>query len=567
MLKAKKFIAISLSSIMMAGLVTGGIPAGTGSVLGNDISYVYADEPGAPPDGNSPDGGMPGGSSSSNVSWTGATEITSSTKASSPKYSSTTADQNSVLINTSSSVKITNPTVTKSGNSSGGDSCNFYGINSAIMAKGGGVTEITGGTVKATARGANGVFSYGGNGGQNGAAGDGTTVKITNTKITTTGDNAGGIMTTGGGKTIATNLTINTSGQSSAPIRTDRGGGTVTVTNGTYTSTGQGSPAIYSTADITVSDATLVSKKSEGVVIEGKNSVTLNNCKLTATNNALNGNATFYDTIMIYQSQSGDAATGTSSFKMTNGSIISNKGAVFHVTNTNAKIALNNVNIKNTDSKNVLISVCSDGWSGASNIATLTAKNQTLNGNILVGSDSQLTLKLAGATTFTGKTSGSITNDKGSTVSSSLGNVKVVMSGGKAVWKLTGNCKVTSISGSGMIDYNGYTLTVGNKKYKKGNIGTIKEATYDVVFQKTDKTLPYAKLKTQNLTYSVIKKSNGGKVTYKVLSGKSAYVKVSTKGTVTVKKGAPKGVYKVQVTVAAKGKYKKTTKTIKITVK
>ena len=65
-------------------------------------------------------------------------------------------------------------------------------------------------------------------------------------------------MTTGGGVTVAKNLTVNTSGRSSAAIRTDRGGGTVTVDGGTYTTNGLGSPSIYSTADITVSDAKLM---------------------------------------------------------------------------------------------------------------------------------------------------------------------------------------------------------------------------------------------------------------------------------------------------------------------
>jgi len=91
--------------------------------------------------------------------------------------------------------------------------------------------------------GANGVFSYGGNGGRNGAQSDGTTVIIEDTKITTTGGGSGGIMTTGGGVMKAKNLTVNTSGRSSAPIRSDRGGGVVTIEGGSYTSNGQGSPS------------------------------------------------------------------------------------------------------------------------------------------------------------------------------------------------------------------------------------------------------------------------------------------------------------------------------------
>lgn len=115
-------------------------------------------------------------------------------------------------------------------------------------------------------------------------------------------------MTTGGGVMNAKNLTIETSGTSSAAIRTDRGGGTVTVEKGTYKTNGQGSPTIYSTANVTVKNASLTATSSEGVVIEGKNKVTLNNVKLTDTNNKLNGKSTTYKNIFLYQSMSGDAA-------------------------------------------------------------------------------------------------------------------------------------------------------------------------------------------------------------------------------------------------------------------
>lgn len=114
-------------------------------------------------------------------------------------------------------------------------------------------------------------------------------------------------MTTGGGIMKASNLTINTAGTSSAAIRTDRGGGNVTVHSGTYTTTGQGSPTIYSTANVTVNNASLISKVSEGIVVEGKNSVTINNCNLTDSNTKLNGQSTTYKNIFLYQSMSGDA--------------------------------------------------------------------------------------------------------------------------------------------------------------------------------------------------------------------------------------------------------------------
>ena len=413
---------------------------------------------GQPPSGGMP-GGAPGGSSDS-IDYSGAVEITSAANESDETYASVTADESALLISTSETVAITNPTVTKSGSSDGGDNCNFYGLNAAILAKDGANVTITGGTITSDASGANGVFSYGGNGGHNGAAGDGTTVTIRDTVITTTGSGSGGIMTTGGGVTYAYDLTVTTSGQSSAAIRTDRGGGTVYVDGGTYTTNGLGSPAIYSTADIHVSGAALESTLSEGVCIEGKNSIELVDCDLTANNTRCNGNATFLDSIMIYQSMSGDADSGTSTFAMTGGKLTSLNGHVFHVTNTNAVINLSGVELVNEDGEGVLLSVCDDGWSGAGNVATLNADNQVLEGLLLVGSDSTLTLDLANASAFTGTVSGQITNAKGDVVSTELGTVHVTLDD-SSVWTLTGDAYISSFTGDAAnIISNGYTLYV-----------------------------------------------------------------------------------------------------------
>ena len=318
-----------------------------------------------------PSGGMGGpGSRNQNIIYSGATELKAAVTETGKTYQSSKIDENALLINTKEAVTIAQPTINKTGSSSGGDNCSFYGVNAALLVKGGSTTTIKGGTITSDADGANGVFSYGGNGGHNGGEGDGTTVIVEDTKITTTGGGSGGIMTTGGGVMKAKNLTINTSGRSSAPIRTDRGGGVVTVEGGSYTSSGPGSPVIYSTADVTVSNATLTSNMSEGVCIEGKNSITLNNCEMTVSNTNRNGHAQFLDAIMIYQSFSGDADAGNSHFTMNGGSLTNKKGHLFHVTNTNAIITLTNVNLANEDPAKVLLSVCADGWQGAGNKAS-----------------------------------------------------------------------------------------------------------------------------------------------------------------------------------------------------
>ena len=414
-----------------------------------------------------PPGGMGGpGSRNQDITYSGATELKATATETGKTYQSSKTDENALLVSTKEAVTIAQPTINKTGSSNSGDNCSFYGVNAALLVKGSSTTTIKGGTITSDADGANGVFSYGGNGGRNGGQGDGTTVIIEDTKITTTGGGSGGIMTTGGGMMKAKNLTINTSGRSSAPIRTDRGGGVVTVDGGSYTSNGLGSPVIYSTADVTVSNAMLTSNMSEGVCIEGKNSITLNNCQMTVSNTQRNGHAQFLDAIMIYQSFSGDADSGNSHFTMNDGSLTNKQGHLFHVTNTNAIISLNNVKLVNEDSEKVLLSVCADGWQGASNKATLNANRQQLEGTILVGSDSELTLTLADGSTFNGCINGNITNAEGSSVSTETGSVNVTL-GNDCIWTLTADTYITSLKGdASCIKVNGHRLLVGGKELK-----------------------------------------------------------------------------------------------------
>ena len=432
----------------------GGMPGGQGFPGGNGQQG-----PGGRPDGQGGPGGMPGGNSAS-VDYSAAEELASAETQSGQTYVSSKSDESALIIATSDAVTVENATVTKTGDSDGGDACSFYGLNAAVLVKDGAAAEITGGTVTSDAKGANAVFCYGGNGGRNGAGGDGTTLTVKNTVIRTSGDGSGGIMTTGGGITLAENLDVVTEGRSSAAIRTDRGGGTVWVTGGTYETNGLGSPVIYSTAEIHVNGAKLTSNLSEGICIEGLNAVELTDCELTANNTKCNGNATFLDSIMIYQSMSGDAASGTSHFTMTGGTLTSKSGHVFHVTNTSAVITLSGATIVNEDSENVLISVCDDGWSGAGNKAELNASGQKLSGAVLVGDNSELSLNLTNGSSFEGFVDGKVTNAKGETVSTEAGTVSVTLDESSS-WTLTADSYITEFNGSAAnVVSSGFTLYV-----------------------------------------------------------------------------------------------------------
>ena len=306
------------------------------------------------------------------------------------------------------------------------------------------------------------MFSYGGSATTNNTSRDGTTVNISNSTITTYKDNSGGIMTTGGGTTNATNLTITTEGTSSAAIRSDRGGGTVSVNKGTYKTTGKGSPTIYSTANITVKNATLISTVSEGVVIEGKNSVTLDNVNLTDTNNALNGQSTTYKNIFLYQSMSGDATDGTATFKSSNSKIVTNKGDSFYVTNTFAVITLENNTIINNDSEGNFLRIQADSWgtkgSNGGDV-TLNLTKQKVEGNIVVDSISNLTMNIKNNSSF-----------KGMINTDNQGEVNIVLDKSSTL-TLTGNTYITSLTNSDTsnsnINLNGYKLYINGEEFTK----------------------------------------------------------------------------------------------------
>ncbi len=349
---------------------------------------------------------------------------------------------------------ISNTLVTKTGEA-GGDEADFYGENSAIFATNGGTLNLSDMVVKTDGTHANAVFSYG----------EGTAVNISNSYIETSGNCSGGLMTTGGGTMNAENLTITTSGNSSAAIRSDRGGGTVTVTGGDYTTSGKGSPVIYSTADITVNDATMTSTASQGVVVEGKNSVTLNNVNLTADNNTKNSDkSSYYQAVMIYQSMSGDAAQGKSSFTMNGGTLTNKNGDVFFVNNTATDINLSNAEIIN-NGDGIFLRAAAAGWgSEGSNggQVTLNAANQTINGDMIVDSVSNLNLYLKSGSAFTG----AINSD------GQAGEVYVEIEDG-STWTLTGDSYITSLTcGTGAIKLNGHKLYVNGKEYTEGTAST-----------------------------------------------------------------------------------------------
>ena len=364
--------------------------------------------PGMPPDGEMPEGmegmmggGMmgppPGGGATQPETYNAVVTYAEDTTVSGQPYESTGTDENAILIE-GGNVTLDDITVNRvSANSSGGEAASFYGVGAAILARDG-ETTITNSTITTDANGGTGVF----------AIEDGV-VHISDSTVTTTGQGStGGLHAAGGGTLYASNVTVTTQGESSAAIRSDRGGGYMAIDGGSYISNGTGSPAIYCTALIAARNAELVSNNSEAICIEGLNSIYLYDCDLSGAIHDSAQNDCSWN-VILYQSMSGDAQIGNSTFQMVGGTLTAANGGMFYTTNTESTFILSQVDITYAENSPFFLKCTGNsnqrGWGSAgANGAqcTFTAIDQAMEGDVIWDEISTLDLYITQGSVLTG---------------------------------------------------------------------------------------------------------------------------------------------------------------------
>ena len=410
------------------------------------------DEQGAPGQGG------PDGQSQGVDSYTAANEYTEDTTVSNETIESTGTDENAALISSGANVTLDNDTITRtSADSQGGDNSSFYGVGAAVLATDG-TAYVKDGSVTTDAAGGAGLFAY-----------DDGTVYASGTTVKTTQDTSGGVHVAGGGTLYGWDLDVETNGESSAAIRSDRGGGTMVIDGGNYVSNGVGSPAVYSTADIAVSNATLTANGSEAICIEGLNSIHLYDCDLTGNMSDLDQNDNTW-TVILYQSMSGDSEVGNSTFQMDGGSLTSENGGVFYTTNTESTITLNNVDINYNDDNEFFLQCTGNtnqrGW-GQSGVngadCHFTGISQDMQGDVIWDSISDLDFYLTEGSSLTG----AVVDDESYAGEGGEGYCNVYVSA-DSTWTVTGDSTVSSLENEGtIVDSNGKTVTI------QGTDGTV----------------------------------------------------------------------------------------------
>lgn len=461
-------------TIELSGIQEGDIVAITTDDDGNALTIkVQSTDMGG---GQGAPGGAPGGQSQGVDSYDAVNTYDSDTEVSDTSLESTGTDENAALVSSGANVTFNNVDITRnSSDSTGGDNSSFYGVGAALLATEGNA-YVKGGTVTTDAAGGAGLFAYG----------DGT-VYAADTTIKTTQDTSGGIHAAGGGKLYAWDLNVETNGESAAAIRSDRGGGTMVVDGGTYTSNGEGSPAVYCTADIAVKDATLTANGSEAVCIEGLNSLHLFDCDLTGNMSDLSQNDSTW-TVILYQSMSGDSEVGNSTFQMDGGTLTSQNGGVFYTTNTESDITLNAVDITyNNDNEYFLRCTGNNnerGWgeSGANGAdCDFTAISQDMEGDVIWDTISQLDFYMTDGSNLTGV----IIDDESFAGNGGDGYCNVYVND-DSTWTVTGDSTVSTLSNAGtIVDDSGKTVTI------KGTDGTVYaegDSDYTITVDKYEET-------------------------------------------------------------------------------
>lgn len=450
---------ISLSDIQEGDIVSITLDE-DGNAVSITVMSMEMDGQGQPGgDGQgAPGQGGPGGQSQGVDSYTAVNEYIEDTTVSNETIESTGTDENAALISSGANVTLDNDTITRtSSDSQGGDNSSFYGVGAAVLATDG-TAYVKDGSVTTDAAGGAGFFAYG----------DGI-VYASGTTVKTAQDTSGGVHVAGGGTLYGWNLDVETNGESSATIRSDRGGGTMVIDGGNYVSNGVGSPAIYSTADIAVSNASLTANGSEAVCIEGLNSIHLYDCDLTGNMSDLDQNDNTW-TVILYQSMSGDSEVGNSTFQMDGGSLTSENGGVFYTTNTESTITLNNVDVNYNDDNEFFLQCTGNtnqrGWgqAGANGAhCHFTGISQDMQGDVIWDSISNLDFYLTEGSSLTG----AVVDDETYAGEGGDGYCNVYVSA-DSTWTVTGDSTASSLENEGtIVDSEGKTVTI------QGTDGTV----------------------------------------------------------------------------------------------
>lgn len=322
-----------------------------------------------------------------------------------------------------------------------GDSTSFEldGNNSAVKVLSSGTLNYQLGNINT-----NGTYSPG-------LYEDGGKITIVGTNITTHSSHSSGLVSANGGETILNSASIETFGSSSPAIHVISPLSKVTVFGGVFKTHENDSPVINTNGNLTINNGNmttnLISEQSDGILIGDGGVVSLNRSNLTVNQVGARG-------IVLHHSKDDSVI----SFSANNSNFSVNNGDVFYVNGAKAVIELAN-NTVNANGGNFMR--IDDSDNNGSDV-TLQLSNQTINGDIVIGNTSKLSMNLSNGSVF----EGSIQNNNAS------GLISLNLSADSRLI-LTDDINLgvlnNALSDNSNISLNGHDLYINGEKLNSGS--------------------------------------------------------------------------------------------------
>lgn len=283
-------------------------------------------------------------------------------------YESRTPDLSAIIISDGGQLQLSEVKIEKDGDTSDKEDSDLFGKNAALLIKENSMVTVNQSSVKTNGECANAVF-----------------------------------VTGGGSKAIIRNAIIETRGKSSKGISViDHG--IMTAEGVEITTAEENSPCIYSAGEINIMDSFVTADKSSIAVIEDKNIIRAVNCSLTGYGNDSmggNGDGAGIKFTRLAQRMTEDNSEGSSMFTATDSTLSISEDSeqyntvpMFKVLNSDAAIHLENTKLNYGSS--ILLDV--SGNNGEEGViggnAELNAKNQELEGNIMLDQISSVIVSL-----------------------------------------------------------------------------------------------------------------------------------------------------------------------------
>lgn len=279
----------------------------------------------------------------------------------------------------------------ESGETTDKESSIYYGLNSAVIVKDGSSMELIDSDITTNVSYSSAFFLTGLNG----------TAKLDNINISTNKEYSSGLVSSDYGSITALDLDITTKGDNSTSLKSITSNSEINIEDSYLYTEGLYSPLIYSSGKIILTNTDGTALNSNIATIEGSNSITLTDSKLT-TENITNIDNTAGIYIYNEQSKSISADYTNATFTSTSSRLTIKETdnyesiPMFYVTNIKATI-----NITDTEldySNNILLKVVGNNTYGDignnGGEVTFTATDQEIKGNIEIDDISKVRFNL-----------------------------------------------------------------------------------------------------------------------------------------------------------------------------